>query len=170
MAVDTSGMNWNEVLFRAAAAYLNGTGDDPPTLANIEALLESIDTTLSTPATELPPQVPVGAGNAEFSRDDVNLSAVSGDQTLVAAVASQSTRVHGLFLTISGAAAETLVTVKAGATAIGFLRVPATPNQLVVDRRDVQYWLYKTGNNEAFILSPAAAVNIAGDILFQTSA
>lgn len=130
---------------------------------------QTTNTLLATPATQLPPVAPVGAGNTTFTRGTVNLSAVSGDQPIIAAGgAGTFRRVHGLFLTFSGASAETLVTVKSGATAIGYLRVPATPNQLVVDRRDLDQWLYACGDNEAFIISPAAALNIAGDWMRAT--
>ena len=140
------------------------------TLLNVLTQDTLTNTLLATPATALPPPVPVGAGDTTFSRGTITLTAQNGDAIIVAAVSAQSTRIHGLFITLSAAVAETLVTVKRGSTAIGYFAVPATPAELVIDRRDLVQWLYKTGNNEAFILSPAAAVNIRGDYLYVTGA
>lgn len=170
MAVDTSGMNWNEVLFRAASAYLNGTGDVPPTLTDILAELEEIATLLATPAASLPPMVPVASGNTAFTSVEISEAALNGAATIVSATASQSTRIHGLFLTFSGAVAETLVEFRSGTTVLGSAKVPATPNQLVIDRRDVQYWIYKTANNETFNINTGAAVNVYGDAMYVKGA
>lgn len=92
----------------------------------------------------------------------VNISS-SGDNTIVAAVASQSTRVHGLLLV---ADTPVDVTVKTGTTSrsgpmrLGALYLPPGSTEA----------LYKTANNEAFILNLSAAVQVSGTIWYETSA
>lgn len=119
---------------------------------------------LETVPAYLPPEPVVPSTDTTLTPGTINLSAVSGDQTLVSATAAQSTRVHRLFATFTGGASESLVTVKSGATAIGYFRVPTAG--LVVDLEFSSYWHYKTANNEAFILSPSVALNIAGSFQY----
>jgi len=164
MAVSTSGMTWNEVLRIAADAILNGTTVDSGVLADIL-------TALQEEVAYLPPQPILAIADAAYSvltPGTINLAAVSGDQTLVAAVSGQRTRVHRFCATFTGAAAETLVTFKRGTTAIGYARVPTTG--LVIDWAFDSYPHLKTLDNEALIISPAAAVNIAGKYDFLTAA
>lgn len=123
---------------------------------------------LETVPAYLPPEPVVPSTDTTLTPGTINLSAVSGDQTLVSATAAQSTRVHRLFATFTGGASESLVTVKSGATAIGYFRVPTAG--LVVDLEFSSYWHYKTANNEAFILSPSVALNIAGSFQYVKGA
>lgn len=151
---------------------VNSDGSSDATAANqvIEiGLLGDIKDDLEEVVPYLPPIPAQPASDTTFSHGTINLTAVSGDQTLVAAVSGQSTRCHRFFGTFTGGVSESLVTVKQGATAIGYFRVPTTG--LVIDRSVDSYWLWdKTANNAAFILSPSVAINIAGDFLYQTSA
>ena len=150
-------------------SYVDGSGVATDIATETTQLLNYAELQdLNTPAAYLPPEPAVDASDGTFSRGTINLSAVSGDQTIVAGVASQTTRVYRLFATFTAGASESLVTVKRGATAIGYFRVPTTG--LVVDRVFCSYAHYQTGTNEAWILSPSVAVNIAGDFLYQTSA
>jgi len=155
----------NEAYAQAVVA-VNGSGDQ--TDLATEATQLDVLAALETVPAYLPPVPVVPSTDTTLTPGTINLSAVSGDQTLVGATAAQSTRVHRLFATFTGGASESLVTVKSGATAIGYFRVPTAG--LVVDLEFSSYWHYKTANNEALILSPSVAVNIAGSFQYVKSA
>lgn len=162
-------ISWTDMSGAASAAPgvgarpAAGSSGDQTDLAT-EATALDILTALETVPGYLPPEPVVPSTDTTLTPGTINLSAAIGDQTLVTATASQSTRVHRLFATFTGGASESLVTVKSGATAIGYFRVPTAG--LVVDLEFSSYWHYKTANNEAFILSPSVALNIAGSFQY----
>lgn len=136
---------------------------DPATQTTLQQVLDELGdqtTLLSTSEAYLPPQPVVASNDATVTRGTINLSAVSTDQTLQAAVSGQSTRVHRLFATVTGNASECLVTVKRGSTALGYFRIPTTGG--VIDLAFSSYWHFKTNNNETFVISPSVSCNIAG--------
>ena len=89
----------------------------------------------------------------------------SGDQTLVSATASQTTRVFRLCLI---PAAATNLILKSGTTALtGTL--PFEAKQPLLLDFDGEPW-FVTGSNEAFIVNSSAAVDIDGFIQYEKSA
>lgn len=115
MAVDTSGMNWNQVLFRAADAFLNGSATDPAVLDNIYAELQQIENDLSAAATTVsvaPDTSIIRNGQTDLTPKFTKISA-SASADLVALVAAKKIRVVSFFIVVT-----TAVTVKlqSGAT------------------------------------------------------
>lgn len=87
-------------------------------------------------------------------------SNTSGDNTVVAAAAGQTTRVHRLHLT---AAAAVNVQVKLGATVVDtFQFVGTAPLPIVLDFSEEPY--YETAINQALILNLSGAVQVTGQL------
>lgn len=135
-----------------------------------EDTLSDVYDVLSATPVSIPPQVPVASDDTTFTYVEISEAALNGAATIVSASEDQSTRIHGLFLTLSAAVAETLVEFRSGTTVLGSAKVPATPNQLVIDRRSIEYWLFKTANNETFNINTGAAVNVYGDAMYVKGA
>ena len=89
----------------------------------------------------------------------------AGDQTLVSATASQTTRVFRLFLVAAGV---TNITIKTGSTSLSGV-IPLTPNQGFVLDFDGEPW-FVTGSNEAFVINVSAAVDVDGFIQYEKTA
>jgi hypothetical protein len=162
MAVDTSAMTWNGVMFRAADAYLNGTGDNPPILDDILAELEAIDDTLSEPVAYLPLPGAAASDDATLTRVLNNISTAT-DTAIVSATASQTTRVYRLLLTCAGA---NVLTFKSAAAAIfPAITFGAAGGSVTLDFSG--YWWMKTVANEALNLTTTttAAVGVATDYI-----
>lgn len=154
----------------AAPVYADGTDQDLSltTGGDLRTFDAQVYAALTTPVPYMAPPPVVPATDTTLSYGTTNLTGVFGDQSLLAAVVGQSHRIHRCCWTFTGGTGEVLVTIKRGATAIGYIRVPETG--LILDRDFCSYWLWKTANNEAFILSPASALNIDGQFEYVTSA
>lgn len=124
---------------------------------------------------------PVGANNTQgtgtaavgmplWSTSDLSFltvtnAAASGDTSLVAAVASQTTRVYSMRLSVAGA---TVITIKRGSTTLEKFNMAGAGGAVVLDLRDRPY--YKTATNEALVLNSSTAVQIDGVLEYVTSA
>lgn len=89
--------------------------------------------------------------------------AATGDQTIVSATASQTTRIYRLRLTVAGL---TNITVKDGATTLEVIQFPAA-GMLILDFNTRPYWV--TSANSAFILNSSAAVAVEGRVEYLKS-
>lgn len=78
------------------------SSEDYTALTSILAELTDILAALNTPASELPPPVPVGVGNTALTRVDVDISTASTHE-LLALSGSTTIRVHKGVLVIGGA-------------------------------------------------------------------
>ena len=93
-------------------------------------------------------------------------TASSGDNTIVAAVASQTTRVHALRLNVAGAV---IVQIKDGAgTVLEVFNFAGAGGSMFLDFRGRPY--YKTTANTALIINLSGAVQVDGRIEYVTSA
>lgn len=90
----------------------------------------------------------------------------SGDNTIVAAVASQTTRVHRLYFVAAGTVA---VTIKNGAGTALTGAMPLVANQGIIMDLSSEPW-FVTSANTAFIINLSAAVAITGAVEYVTSA
>lgn len=124
------------------------------------AAIDAITTALETPATELPPPVPVGAGNTTLTRATVSISTAT-TTSIVGATASQTTRVHRIALTIAAGAAQT-VTFQSASTSLGAFDIPDTGGSIVFDFSP--YWWFKTATNEAFQITTSSTAAVKGII------
>lgn len=88
----------------------------------------------------------------------------SGDQTIISATAAQTSRIHKLVLTGSGA---TVLSIKSAASVRATLRFMGAWS-LVLDFQGEPHFV--TGTNEAFILSPSTTINIDGWADYEKSA
>lgn len=126
------------------------------------ALLEDIETALTTPVTELPPE-PLQATT------DLTITTIakntSGDTTLVAAVSGQTTRVHRMKFTCDGA---NVVLIKRGSTVLDRFRFPASGGAAVLEFSS-RPW-YVTGANEALVINTSTTANVDGSVETVTSA
>lgn len=86
----------------------------------------------------------------------------SGDNTIVSATASQTTRVFVLQFTVSG---DTDIIIKSGSTALTGTITMFAGGSATYEFQD--YWWFKTGANEAFIINSSNAVTIGGLIKYQ---
>lgn len=91
-------------------------------------------------------------------------TAVSGDNTLVAAVAGQKTRVYGLRLSVAGAV---IVQVKRGSTVLEVFNFAGAGGGLVLDLREMPF--YSTDANEALVLNLSGAVQVDGQLEYFTA-
>ena len=92
--------------------------------------------------------------------------ASSGDNTIVSATASQTTRVFRLALIVDAAVD---IIVKTGSTALtGTLRFKSPGASLILDFDGEPHFI--TGSNEAFILNLSAAISVDGWIQYEKSA
>jgi len=107
---------------------------------------------------------PGRAPTADIAPVAVSVSA-SGDNTLVAAVSGQTTRVHGLYLVING---DTTIKFRRGATDLTGAMPLRAGAVIWLERRGTPWFV--TGTNEAFIINSTAAVTIAGWTEAETSA
>lgn len=160
MAFDTANSTWNEVLRRAADAYLNGTGENPPILDTILTELEEIETALTDPVAYLPLPGAASSDDTTLTRAINNISSAT-DTSIVSATASQTTRVYRLVLTCAGA---NVLTFKSASTAI-FPAITFGTNGGSVTLDFSGYWWMKTATNEALNLTTTttAAVGVATD-------
>jgi hypothetical protein len=94
----------------------------------------------------------------------INVSA-SGDTSLVAAVAAQTTRVHALRLSVAGAV---IVQIKDGATVLEVFNFGAAGGSIVIPFRSRPH--YKTTANTALNINLSAAVQVDGRIEYVTTA
>lgn len=101
---------------------------------------------------------------ADLTGAAINVSA-SGDSTLVAAVASQTTRVHRMWFVVGGA---TNITIKRGSTALTGAIPFNAGGSFVLDMSQRPHFI--TGTNEAFVIGSSAAVQISGRVEYVTSA
>ena len=88
----------------------------------------------------------------------------SGDQPVVSATSSQTTRVHRLFLVAAGA---TTITFKSASTGLTGAITLTAGGSIVLDVSS-EPW-FTTGANEAFIINSSAAVQISGRLYYQKS-
>jgi hypothetical protein len=100
-----------------------------------------------------------------FSEARINNAAASGDATVVAAVAGQTTRVHALRLSV---AAATIVQVKRGATILEVFNFAGNGGAVVLDLSEDPHYI--TAANEAFVINSSAAVQVDGRAYYVTSA
>ncbi len=92
-------------------------------------------------------------------------TAAAGDNTLVAAVVGQATRVYGLRLSVAGAVD---VQIKNGAgTVLEVFHFAGNGGGVVLDLRELPF--YTTSANTAFIINLSAAVQVDGVVEFCTS-
>jgi len=125
-------------------------------------LLEDIETALTTPVTELPPeplQATTGLTVTTIAKS------TTGDTTLVAAVSGQTTRVHRMKFTCDAAC---LVLIKRGSTELDRFRFPASGGAAVLEFSS-RPW-YVTGANEALVINSSTTANVDGSIETVTSA
>lgn len=160
MAVDTSGMTWNQVLFLAAAALLNGTGDVP---AEIITLLESIDAGINTQATSIPHFALDTTSDLTRAYDDGSTAA---EESLIGAVSGQTTRVHRIVAS-ADAACNIELRDGSGGTVLRKLHFPAA-GAYTLDF-DPRPWA-KTTANTALYWARSAAVACTIEIDYVTSA
>ena len=125
-------------------------------------LLGDIETALTTPVAELPPQPLQATTGLTVTTIAKN---TSGDTTLVAAVSGQTTRVHRMKFTCDGA---NLILIKRGSTEIDRFRYPASGGALVLDFSS--YPWYVTAANEALVINTSTTANVDGSIETVTSA
>ncbi len=90
----------------------------------------------------------------------------SGDNTLVAAVASQTTRVHRLYLVSAGTVS---VTFKNGAGTALTGAMPLIANQGIMMDFSSEPW-FVTSANTAFIVNLSGAVAVTGRVEYVTGA
>lgn len=110
----------------------------------------------------------MGAQNFKGSPADpiavrINVSA-AGDNTLVAAVAGQATRVYGLRLNVAGAV---VVQIKTGSTIREPFNFAGAGGGTVLDLRELPY--YTTATNEALIINLSSAVQVDGVLEYFTA-
>lgn len=91
--------------------------------------------------------------------------AASGDNTVVAAVASQTTKVYRMYFVVAGA---TNITIKNGAGASLTGAVPLAANGGMMLDFSSRPW-YTTSTNTAFIINSSAAVQVSGRVEYVTS-
>lgn len=91
--------------------------------------------------------------------------AASGDNTVIAAVASQTTKVFSIFFTVAGA---TTITIKngAGASLTGAMTL-STGGSFTLDMNTMPW--FTTSVNTAFIINSSAAVQVSGRVYSITS-
>lgn len=99
---------------------------------------------------------------SDLSRTIVN-TASSGDNTIVAAVSGQTTRVHRMRL--YSVSAITII-VKRGSTTLETILI-AAGGWFSLEFSERAH--YKTGNNEAFILNLSGATQVHGVVEYVTS-
>lgn len=92
-------------------------------------------------------------------------TAVAGDNTLVAAVAGQTTRVHRLKLSVAGAVS---VQIKDGATVLDVFNFAGVGGSVVLDFSS-RPW-YVTSANTALVINLSGAVQVDGRVEYVTSA
>jgi hypothetical protein len=160
--METGGMTWNEVLRIAADAYLNGTATDPTTLGDILAELESIDTTLSTPATSIPHFATDATSDLTRAYDDGSTAA---EESLVAATASQTTRVYSAKVSAAGACFVRLLNGSAGTELCRWTFPAAGAYDEAFDPRPIAV----TGANTALYWERSAAVACTIEIRYIKS-
>lgn len=90
----------------------------------------------------------------------------SGDNTIVSATASQTTRVHRLYIVVAGA---TSITFKTGAGTSLTGAMPLAANGGIMMDFSAEPW-FVTGTNEAFIINSSAAVQVSGRAEYLKSA
>ncbi len=102
---------------------------------------------------------------SDLTRVRVN-TAVAGDNTIVAAVSGQTTRVHRMKLSVAG---PVIVQVKDGAgTILEVFNFAGNGGGLVLDFASRPWYI--TTANTAFILNLSAAVQVDGRVEYVTSA
>ena len=102
---------------------------------------------------------------ARTTQASISIS-TSGDNSIVGAVAGQTTRVHRIFLVAAGAVN---ITFKDGASTslTGALSLPAAGAGMVFDF-STEPW-FVTSANSAFIINLSAAVQVSGRIYYSRS-
>ncbi|MGU3629842.1 hypothetical protein [Comamonas sp. C24C] len=91
-------------------------------------------------------------------------TAVAGDNTLVAAVAGQATRVYGLRLNVAGAV---VVQVKTGSIIREVFNFAGSGGGVVLDLRELPY--YTTATNEALVINLSGAAQVDGVLEYFTA-
>ncbi len=164
MAFDTANSTWNEVLRRAADAYLNAAAPGTEaSLQDIIDLLTTIETDLSTPAAVLP-QTPL-ITTSDLTHAFVTSSS-SGEQDMVAATASQTTKLYRYTIT---AAAATVVEIRDGPSgaALRTIEFPGA-GAYVFDLMERPY--AKTTANTKLVRNSTVATKVTIDFDYVTSA
>jgi hypothetical protein len=137
-----------QFIYRAATPTL-GDGDQiQPRVDSMGRLITATASPLST---------------SDLTAARISFSA-TGDQTIVSATASQTTRVYRLRLTVAGA---TNISIKDGAASTLEIIQFAAAGMLVLDFNTRPYWV--TTANTAFILNSSAAVAVEGRIEYIKS-
>jgi len=104
---------------------------------------------------------------SDLTRLVITNAAASGNTTLVAAVAAQTTRVHRLRLSVAGACIVK-ITDGAGGTVLETFNFAGNGGGVVLDLSDRPY--YKTTANTALVLNVSAAVQVDGVLEYVTAA
>jgi hypothetical protein len=113
---------------------------------------------------------PVIAASAPMPSKNLSTAPItfssSGDNTIVAAVGGQTTRVHRMYIVVGG---TTSITIKNGAASSLTGAMPLGQNgTLVFDFSSEPWWI--TSANTAFIINSSAAVQVSGAVEYITSA
>jgi hypothetical protein len=145
-------------LFNGTAAPADAVAQYAKVAFGAAGTLQGVDTDNPMPAAA---PLRATAGVAQLR---INITA-SGDTTLVAATAGQTTRVHALRLLVGGA---TTINVRSGATVLEGPLVFTGPGSFILGYRDRPH--YVTGANEALVVSSTAAVQISGRLESVTGA
>jgi hypothetical protein len=138
---------------KADAAWASGDG-------TLIALGKATVDALNTPATELPPMVPVASSDTDLTRVTVSISSAT-TTSIVSATTAQSTRAHRIALTVASGTAQT-ITFQSASTVLGAFDIPNTGGSIVFDYSP--YWWFKTANNEAFQITTSSAAAVKGII------
>jgi len=157
----TNNANGQEAAADSAPVALST--EDRAAIDAVVTAVNAVDTTLNSPAEILPvqPMMAEGAalGDLAFSEVRINATA-SGDTSLVAATASQNTKVYRFFLI---AAAAVTVQFRDGATVLA--EFPLAANQLFGLGFEQYPWFTGT-DNTAFNINLSSAVSVQGRLYY----
>lgn len=136
----------NDALLAAANKYI----DEAPAVTGAPAGTSAVDTPLWP--------------TIDLTGLHIN-TAASGDTTLVAAVASQTTRVHRLKISVAG---PVVVQIKDGATVLDVFHFVGNGRNVILDFSS-RPW-YVTTANTALVINLSGAVQVDGRVEYVTSA
>ena len=167
MAINTTTLNagaGGDKVLHDTLSTVNGSAAPSGAVAQVvkQAFGAPDAATLVDTSNPLPAQAPLRT-TLPTTRADINVTTAT-TATIVAAVSGQTTRVHRLKYTVSGA---TTVTIRRASTVLEVLTF-AGPGAVSL-AFDPWPW-YVTGANEAFTLQSSAAVTITGSAECVTSA
>jgi hypothetical protein len=166
MAVDTGSFNWNEVLRRAADAYLNGSGANPTILSDILAELVTIESDLSTPATYLPPLPLMNPGDLTGYKIDISTTTATQIATDISA---QKVRAYRARIYVAGATNVSIYDGDPAGTGAVVEVIPfPSAGGIVLDFDSRPFWSSQTG--KTLWIKQSAAVQMYGRISYTQGA